>query len=381
MKKDSLDLKLDTSRQTLHAARAKPKLNTTHSEGSLTVFANGHHKPCHRNNNTAHNSGLPYKISRPHTLHGAAAFGATFSPLHTSSQAEQTAQRAVDTHSVSNNDYHAIFGSAPRGAVDSLPLTPITASLESANGFQDSFFSSQSTDFGFGSASPEESQSVETMSAQQWPWAINMEPVNRVWGYGSLSTSPSQDCLPNLDNDWAIPSAGLSNQSWSATDLPLDPSKLNDQLAQPISHSGESNKQSNPGMTTASSSHSETGEPVMFGDFEVKNPPSVASESLFWDDTPSFRFANSSAPTDFSFPPASSPAFVENGVPKDVTSMPTSMPISNSTDRNSLYSVADFSALSMPNSVNDISIDPWSSIDQNMFCNGFEQNQNFPSWI
>jgi hypothetical protein len=46
------------------------------SESSLTVFAYGHHKPCHRNNNSAHVSSAPYKIPRPHTLHGHATSAA-----------------------------------------------------------------------------------------------------------------------------------------------------------------------------------------------------------------------------------------------------------------------------------------------------------------
>lgn len=80
-----------------------------------------------------------------------------------------------------------------------------------------------------------------------------------------------------------MPSAGF-NPLWSAGDLPLDPSKLNDSLTQPISHSGES-KQSGPGLTVASSVHSEVEGPTLFGDLEFTSPPSTASESLFWEST------------------------------------------------------------------------------------------------
>lgn len=48
-------------------SQRKPRLTSHQSEGHLTVFANGHHKPCHRNNNAAHESGVPYKLPRPHT--------------------------------------------------------------------------------------------------------------------------------------------------------------------------------------------------------------------------------------------------------------------------------------------------------------------------
>lgn len=52
--------------------RPKPRLASHQSEGHLTVFANGHHKPVHRNNNAAHESGAPYKLPRVHTTHAVA---------------------------------------------------------------------------------------------------------------------------------------------------------------------------------------------------------------------------------------------------------------------------------------------------------------------
>ncbi|TKA58663.1 hypothetical protein B0A49_12217, partial [Cryomyces minteri] len=52
--------------------KAKPRLTATQSETHLTVFANGHHKPIHRNNNAAQECGVPYVRSRPQTMHGTA---------------------------------------------------------------------------------------------------------------------------------------------------------------------------------------------------------------------------------------------------------------------------------------------------------------------
>ncbi|KAK1917484.1 hypothetical protein P3342_000197 [Pyrenophora teres f. teres] len=290
-KKEDIELKVDTSRQTLHDARAKPKLTGTHSESHLTVFANGHHKPCHRNNNSAHISGLPYKIPRPHTLHGHSAFAALSQDKAFRSKPDVSATRSMDTHSVSNNDYHTMFGSTQRCA--DKPLTPNAAGSLDAFSFQD-MFSNQTAMYSQEGASPDSNVS-DTFPSQQWPWiANNITPVNSTFSVGSLSTSPSQDCLPNLDNDWITSSAGF-DPIWSATDLPLDPSKFNDDLAQPISHSGES-KQSGPGLTVASSAHSEIGDTALFGDLDLK-PQSTASETLFWEDTPAYRF-NSSVPSE-----------------------------------------------------------------------------------
>ncbi|KAK6439016.1 hypothetical protein LTR95_004781 [Oleoguttula sp. CCFEE 5521] len=53
----------------------KPKLDSYKSEGSLTTFSNGHHKPVHRKNFAAHECGMPYKIpmARAHTAEHAVA--------------------------------------------------------------------------------------------------------------------------------------------------------------------------------------------------------------------------------------------------------------------------------------------------------------------
>ena len=47
----------------------KPTLTSSHSD-PLTVFKNHHHKPVHKLNNAAHESGVPYKIPIPHSISG-----------------------------------------------------------------------------------------------------------------------------------------------------------------------------------------------------------------------------------------------------------------------------------------------------------------------
>lgn len=48
----------------------KPRLLKADSETSLTVFTNGHHKPVHKHNDSAHKCGVPYIIPIPHSVHG-----------------------------------------------------------------------------------------------------------------------------------------------------------------------------------------------------------------------------------------------------------------------------------------------------------------------
>jgi hypothetical protein len=56
----------------------KSKPMVCKSEPKLTVVTNGHHKPIHRNNNSAHTSGAPYqKLSRPHSIIGTSALASS----------------------------------------------------------------------------------------------------------------------------------------------------------------------------------------------------------------------------------------------------------------------------------------------------------------
>ncbi|OCL02483.1 hypothetical protein AOQ84DRAFT_181214 [Glonium stellatum] len=321
LKKESLDLKLDTASLKLaqHGAKAKPRLTTTHSESTLTVFANGHHKPCHRMNNAAHISGAPYKIPRPHTLHGPSTLGhhSHDSLERIYGRSDAPAQRSVDTLSLSDNAFYGIFGSAQR-SLDSLPLTPLTGGLE-ANGTKydppKSMYSSQPTNAiaSQDCSSPSDSQLSDNFS-QQWPWVNPIIPNNSQFGLDSLSTSPSQEFLPNSDNDWAIPSAGLNNPLWSAGDLPLDPSRLTNNGTKPISHSGESNRHSVPGLTVSSSgAQSENGESGLFSELDGKNPSSAVNDISYWDDTvplrdpPAFRMGSASMANDLGPGPTSMP--------------------------------------------------------------------------
>jgi hypothetical protein len=60
-------------RRPTQTVRSRPSLTSSSSEPKLMVITNGHHPPCHRNNNLAHISGAPYparKAKRPQTIHG-----------------------------------------------------------------------------------------------------------------------------------------------------------------------------------------------------------------------------------------------------------------------------------------------------------------------
>ncbi|KAH8705006.1 copper fist DNA binding domain protein [Talaromyces proteolyticus] len=80
----------------------KPRLTSTKSESTLTVFRDGHHKPMHKHNDMAHKCGLPYTIPRHHTIHGTSELAqrsADHLPLATS--------KNTDTSPCFNLDYES----------------------------------------------------------------------------------------------------------------------------------------------------------------------------------------------------------------------------------------------------------------------------------
>ena len=96
-------------------------------------------------------------------------------------------------------------------------------------------------------------------------------------------------------------------------------------------------------MTTASSSHSENGEPILLGDYEIKNPPSTASETLFWEDSPAFRLA-ASGPTST---PTSIPAYLDDTqLSKSIVTMPSTMASMDIIDATASYSTPSFTETS-----------------------------------
>lgn len=53
----------------------RPRGFTGQSDGALTVFTNGHHKPATKHNKMAHQCGLPYVVPRAHSIHGPSPSG------------------------------------------------------------------------------------------------------------------------------------------------------------------------------------------------------------------------------------------------------------------------------------------------------------------
>lgn len=274
-------------------SRPKPRLTSAHSDTQLTVFANGHHKPCHRLNNSAHTSGAPYKIPRPHTLNGPTPGGYHAHSSSIGQYSTISGHRSPDEFGIGEQSAFPNFSAS----VDNLPLHTLSET-EAQNDVTGVYYSQPPSNCGGASdrSSPVDVQSADAFGFPQWPWSAGPQMNQPVTTYSldALSTSPTAvDYLPNFDNDFAIPSAGLNPAPlWSAGDLPLDSGKLGKAMTPPMSLSGESARPSVPGLTSGSSgAQSEAGDAICLAESDVMSAQAAISDQYLFDDVLSFRRA------------------------------------------------------------------------------------------
>ena len=226
----------------------KPRLLKADSDNSLTVFTNGHHKPVHKHNDSAHKCGLPYKIPIPHSVPG--------------------------------ND-------AARRSTDSLPL--IRKKEEAHSQLHDSISSAQQDVRRVRSenGSPERSTArFRDSNGDLPPLDLSYSGYESVQGHypEDYSQSPrsfenyystSQEELPALSAGMNMPTV-----DWSAVDLPLD-GAYSAAYSQPPSYASfEHSNVGQQGLNTSSS-----GELSEVDDYISHNPhgqslrPELASTS------------------------------------------------------------------------------------------------------
>ncbi|KAH0545225.1 hypothetical protein FGG08_000679 [Glutinoglossum americanum] len=266
LKKEHLDPVPEFDDSTDIAAAAnndsrKPKLTSAQSEGSLTVFSNGHHKPAHKHNHLAHNC-APYKIPKPHSIHGSS----------------DIARRSVDSLPATN----AVEGG--------LSASPISDSIISAQQ-EVRLIKSEHT-------SPEmrATSNFDHQNGQLQPLDLS---------FSEFSASQIDSCATydywSPDTDGPIYSAGLSMPSsdWSAIDLPLDGNAFDTSVHPPYGFDYNSLVQ--PALTNSSSGEpSEVDDFIPVSDAVSYGPPSLvhnsdSSESYEGGETESYRLSTTSS--------------------------------------------------------------------------------------
>lgn len=258
LKKEHLDTVPETGLppvppHTTVAELRKPRLTSTKSESTLTVFRDGHHKPMHKHNDMAHKCGLPYTIPRSHTIQGTSELaqrsadhlplnlnqGALDAPFfNTGADFDNFSSRRRVKSEHGSPELVAIPAPEPFGSeVTPLDLTPLSA-LDTANTadplnsyilqdpYQDGWLASPDTDF--------------SVSAG----AFNAPPVD--W------------------SSFPLPSAGISTSvSQAPSYASFDLNNVSSNPSYPGltgSSSGEASEVEEvgpkPGMATANSNHS-----------------------------------------------------------------------------------------------------------------------------
>ncbi len=252
----------------------KPRLLKADSDNALTVFTNGHHKPVHKHNDSAHKCGLPYKIPIPHSVPGNDAARRSTDSLPLIRKKEEAHSQLHDSISSAQQDVRRVrseHGSPERSAArfrdsngDLPPLDLSYAGYESVRG-----------------------QYAEDYS----------QSPRRLENYYSTS----HEELPALSAGMNMPTV-----DWSAVDLPLD-GAYSAAYSQPPSYASfDHSNVGQQGPTTSSS-----GELSEVDDYISHNPrgqslrpehASTPAEKLKYDSM------DSSSAESLNFNPTSSPS-------------------------------------------------------------------------
>ncbi|KAI9834076.1 MAG: hypothetical protein M1819_003361 [Sarea resinae] len=227
----------------------KPRLPSVQSETSLTVFANGHHKPVHKHNHMAHKCGAPYTIPRSHTIHGSTELSRHSSGL--------------------SGNFADLMSSRFPGVQDSRLIKSECASPEMRGVSRMEQLNDQlpPLDLAFPSYNNSAAASQTQLDST------------------SVPDTPFDNYLATPDMEQAMFSAGLCMPvDWSALDLPLDNEFSADYSQAPSYASFDYNNLSQAGLTAPSSGEvSEAGDFVPLAESNPLNTPSLINNQFASD--------------------------------------------------------------------------------------------------
>ncbi|KAI9712490.1 MAG: hypothetical protein M1812_006906 [Candelaria pacifica] len=258
----------------------KPRLTSAQSDGSLTVFSNGHHKPIHKYNNMAHKCGAPYQIPRPHTIHGPSHF----------------APRSVDSLPLSNADR----------------LSP--PSEEPILGARKDEILSRSE---HGSPLPRANPNFQKLNGRLPPLDLSYPAYNNGTSYQSQNdfsalSSASFDAYtstPDAEQSLFPLGLNLTSEDWSAYQWPMDEALLTSNSQPPSCASFSHSNLSQPHISSGDLSDVEDLTP--FSNPSPLDPPApnhkrLASDASELRDADSYRLSSDSylGLTQTSMPPS-----------------------------------------------------------------------------
>ncbi|KAJ9290910.1 hypothetical protein DTO021C3_1504 [Paecilomyces variotii] len=223
----------------------KPRLTSTKSESTLTVFRDGHHKPAYKHNDMAHKCGVPYTIPRSHTIHSTTdivqrSADALAGIGQTADIGQDASNRVDQTPSGPQRLVKSEHGSPESAPVPSLEqintqMPPLDISSFSPFGttespltsmtFQDSyqeqpFFTSPEADFSLGSAGlsapPVDWSSFPLYASDVSATAESQPPSYASFDYNAFNNHPgiaasSSGDISEIDEFGPLPGLGQSS--------------------------------------------------------------------------------------------------------------------------------------------------------------------------
>jgi hypothetical protein len=172
----------------------RPRALTAQSEGGLTVFSNGHHKPVHKNK-MAHKCGLPYVVPRAHSIHGVSSSGlanrsvdslphtSTIDALHSESHIKDSMVSAQQEQRMVKSEHGS-------------PISSPTSNLDQLNGLLPPLdLSNMPSDFDFYSTMPDPEQPLFSAGLSgtsiDWSHYDGLDFNNDSFAASSYSQAPS----------------------------------------------------------------------------------------------------------------------------------------------------------------------------------------------
>ncbi|KAF2098185.1 hypothetical protein NA57DRAFT_76979 [Rhizodiscina lignyota] len=249
--KNASELRVDTA--LANPPHPRPGLVKGTSESHIETYYNEQHKACHKPKHYSQMHGVPYPCPRTNTGSGA-------SNTPSSADCQGQIRRMEIPHRGSKDDSallspsSGLYSSSSQAqlSVDNLPLSSFSGG---------SLFNSQ-TYQQYSTSTPIEGQDQLPFSPND---SCSEQFLNELMSANS-TTSPAEELLSQLQTTPDLYQSqeevfGGDHPSFSPADLPLTSSTFSTNFPQPTSFSEESNAQSAPGLTAASSTtHSELGD-------------------------------------------------------------------------------------------------------------------------
>ena len=214
-----------------HSMRSRNRLPNRLCENNLTIFTNGHRKPCHRLNNAAQTSGIPYKLPFTQNTNELGLLNSHKS-MEEGTAGEQGDERLVQRRRLMDSGLTSTSAELYLNTVEAnivyesalLPALPSTHSNIVENTQSHDLYRDMPEDYAAANGDAGsyiqhwqmQNHSPDSLSTQ-WPFsASTISSTGSLIGQG-FPLSPNDDFVLSPDGDQS--SNALAERPWSAVDV------------------------------------------------------------------------------------------------------------------------------------------------------------------